>query len=211
MEFTTHSSVSSHIKARKTDISLIQEFDVVEGRKDDYKILKIVGKGNYGVVFKALKVSDQSIVALKFMTKFSDSEMLAKSTLREISILKHFSKLQESGRYVTRLLDSFYLDKTPEIVGVSGKSSICLVLEYIPTTLERFLKINRGRYPESIVVKLIGSLLRSLHYLHSAGVVHRDIKPANLLVTEDLDVVICDFGFSRTIPVYETVDEDFLC
>lgn len=40
-------------------------------------------------------------------------------------------------------------------------------------------------------------LLRGLKYIHSAGILHRDLKPSNLLLNEDCDLQICDFGMAR--------------
>jgi p38 MAP kinase len=45
---------------------------------------------------------------------------------------------------------------------------------------------------------------RGLKYIHSAGVVHRDLKPSNVLVDENCDVKLCDFGLARTVDVTMT-------
>jgi len=56
------------------------------------------------------------------------------------------------------------------------------------------------------VVQIVFALLQSLRFIHEANIMHRDIKPGNLLITESLDVVLCDFGLARTIP-HESVSE----
>lgn len=47
---------------------------------------------------------------------------------------------------------------------------------------------------------LLYNMLCSLKFLHSANIVHRDLKPQNILVNRDCQVMICDFGLSRTMP-----------
>lgn len=42
-------------------------------------------------------------------------------------------------------------------------------------------------------------ILRGLKYIHSANVLHRDLKPSNLLISEDCELKICDFGLSRVV------------
>ena len=44
------------------------------------------------------------------------------------------------------------------------------------------------------------NLLCSINFLHSANVVHRDLKPANILVDGECNILVCDFGLSRTLP-----------
>jgi len=51
---------------------------------------------------------------------------------------------------------------------------------------------------EGHLVRLLYSLLCSLKFLHSAGIIHRDIKPSNILLNENWTVTLCDFGYSRT-------------
>lgn len=50
------------------------------------------------------------------------------------------------------------------------------------------------------VKTILYNLLCSLNYMHSANIVHRDLKPANILVDDCCQVMLCDFGLSRTLP-----------
>ena len=118
--------------------------------------------------------------------------MIARQVIREIKIMRKLSSLPGSEKCVTQLLDfKSYED--------CDKMNVILVMNYIGTSLERFFKANEHRYREKHVKQIIYSLLKSLNFIHKANIMHRDIKPANLLLTEDLDVVICDFGLARTI------------
>jgi serine/threonine protein kinase len=50
------------------------------------------------------------------------------------------------------------------------------------------------------------NLLCSINFLHSANVVHRDLKPANILVDGECNILVCDFGLSRTLPKVKKAD-----
>ena len=53
---------------------------------------------------------------------------------------------------------------------------------------------------EEHVIIILYNLLCALKFLHKANIVHRDIKPSNILINEDCEVKICDFGLARTMP-----------
>ena len=50
------------------------------------------------------------------------------------------------------------------------------------------------------MIQIVYKLLCAFKFIHSANVIHRDIKPANILIDSNLNVKICDFGISRTLP-----------
>mmetsp|Transcript_31688 Transcript_31688/g.48519 ORF Transcript_31688/g.48519 Transcript_31688/m.48519 type:complete len:97 (-) Transcript_31688:767-1057(-) len=75
---------------------------------------------------------------------------------------------------------------------------VYMVMSYGGQSLASYMQRNRHRYNESTVIHLYFNLLRSLAFIHSAGVMHRDLKPENILVGKDLSVMICDFGIART-------------
>jgi len=83
----------------------------------------------------------------------------------------------------------------------NGAVCIILVLDYHSKDLRKILdKSDRISINNDHVVKVLYSLLCSLHFLHSAQVIHRDLKPANLLFQKNCSVVTCDFGLARNAP-----------
>jgi len=60
---------------------------------------------------------------------------------------------------------------------------------------------NRTKYAldEDHILIILHNILCGLELLHSANVIHRDIKPANILVNDDCNIKICDFGLARTL------------
>ena len=52
---------------------------------------------------------------------------------------------------------------------------------------------------DDVIKLMMYQLVRSLHFLHSAGIAHRDVKPKNILVNSDLTLKLCDFGLARPV------------
>jgi len=78
-------------------------------------------------------------------------------------------------------------------------------MDYQKVNLQKLLNSNNVHMKEVDQVKsLVYSLLCSLNFVHSAGVIHRDFKPANVLLGKVILVKLCDFGFSRNIPESST-------
>jgi len=59
---------------------------------------------------------------------------------------------------------------------------------------------RRQNLSQPNLVKLAYNILLSLAFIHEANVMHRDFKPSNILVNQNYNVKICDFGVSRTVP-----------
>ena len=61
-------------------------------------------------------------------------------------------------------------------------------------------KLEDFEFTDDHIKVVLYNLLCSINFLHSANVVHRDLKPANILIDGDCNILICDYGLSRTLP-----------
>ncbi|PLN78035.1 mitogen-activated protein kinase mpkC [Aspergillus taichungensis] len=145
-----------------------------------YANLQPVGLGGFGIVCSAYDLISQQGVAIKKMVKPFDNSAIAKRAYREVKLLKQMRHENLIG-----ITDVF----------VSPLDDIYLVTELLGTDLGRLLQAKPldGKFTQYFMYQIF----RGLKYLHSAGVVHRDLKPGNLLVNENCDLKICDFGLAR--------------
>ncbi|KAJ3225260.1 spindle assembly checkpoint kinase [Clydaea vesicula] len=144
-------------------------------RLKDFEVGKALGRGKFGRVYLAKEKSTNQVVALKLLFKGELREAkVEKQVRREIEIQSHL-----------RLYGYFYDEKR-----------VYLILEYASKgELYSVLK-KVGRFEEQVASKYVYQLTLALIYLHSKGVIHRDIKPENLLLGENGEVKIADFGWS---------------
>ncbi|RHY93716.1 hypothetical protein DYB35_001172 [Aphanomyces astaci] len=150
-----------------------------------YEVLGIVGEGAYGVVLKCRNKENGEVVAIKKFKESEDDEIVRKTTLREVKLLKMLK--QEN---IVNLKEAF-----------RRKGKLYLVFEYVERNLLEVLEEKPTGLDPELVRRYIYQLSRAIHYCHENGVVHRDIKPENLLVNPNSDhsLRLCDFGFARLI------------
>ncbi|KAF8005286.1 hypothetical protein HF325_000743 [Metschnikowia pulcherrima] len=145
-----------------------------------YTDLNPVGMGAFGLVCSAMdKLTGQNVAVKKIMKPFLTS-VLAKRTYRELKLLKHL----RHENLIT--LDDIFL---------SPLEDIYFVTELQGTDLHRLL--TSRPLEKQFIQYFTYQILRGLKYVHSAGVIHRDLKPSNILINENCDLKICDFGLAR--------------
>lgn len=156
-------------------------------RSDDlleyYNIHRRIGSGAYGVVYHAEQRSSGKEVAIK-VTRRLNNPLVCSRTLREIRILQHFQH-----ENIITLLDVGRPQNFNDLV------EACIVMEYMPYNLRQI--IGDPQISDIHISYLTYQVLRGLDAIHSAGIIHRDLKPDNLLVGENWDLKICDFGLAR--------------
>ncbi|KAI8349939.1 mitogen-activated protein kinase HOG1 [Choanephora cucurbitarum] len=145
-----------------------------------YVDLQPVGMGAFGLVCSAKDQLTGMNVAIKKIMKPFSAPILAKRTYRELKLLK--ALMHEN---IISLSDIF----------ISPLEDIYFVTELLGTDLHRLLQSRP--LEKQFIQYFLYQILRGLKYVHSAGVIHRDLKPSNILINENCDLKICDFGLAR--------------
>lgn len=157
---------------------------------NNYVIMEKIGEGTYGVVYKAKCKVNNKIVAMKKIRVEGEEEGVPATTIREVTLLRELTH-----ENIVRLVD----------VVMTGSKAIHLVFEYMTMDLRKHLdtlpenKIVDG----AVVKKYLRQIVDAILFCHRRRVLHRDLKPANLLIDDNGDIKVADFGLCRafTLPV----------
>ncbi|XP_040872226.1 CBL-interacting serine/threonine-protein kinase 5 isoform X3 [Glycine max] len=145
-----------------------------------YEMGRLLGKGTFAKVYYGKQISTGENVAIKVINKEQvRKEGMMEQIKREISVMR--------------------LVRHPNVVEIkevmATKTKIFFVMEYVRGG-ELFAKISKGKLKEDLARKYFQQLISAVDYCHSRGVSHRDLKPENLLLDEDENLKISDFGLS---------------
>lgn len=155
---------------------------------DKYAKLERVGEGTYGIVYKAKDKQTGELLALKKIRLEAEDEGIPSTAIREISLLK---QLQHPN--IVRLYDVVHTEK-----------KLTLVFEFLDQDLKKYLDAcgDNGLDPRTIK-SFMYQLLAGLAFCHQNRVLHRDLKPQNLLINNEGELKLADFGLARAfgIPV----------
>ncbi|XP_059625798.1 receptor-like cytosolic serine/threonine-protein kinase RBK2 [Cornus florida] len=145
----------------------------------------LIGKGGYAEVYKGL-LRDGQLVAIKRLTR-GPSEERTGDFLSELGIMAHLNH-----------------PNTAKLIGYGVDGGLHLVLRLSPHgSLASLLHGSKEKLEWSIRYKVALGTAEGLLYLHQGcqrRIIHRDIKAANILLTEDFEPQICDFGISKWLP-----------
>jgi cyclin-dependent kinase len=153
---------------------------------DAYERLEKVGEGTYGVVYKA-QDNKGGIFALKTIRLEAEDEGIPSTAIREISLLK---ELQHPN--IVRLHDVLHTER-----------KLTLVFEFLDKDLKKVIDERDGGLGADDTRSYLQQLLRGIEHCHRQRVLHRDLKPQNLLIKNDGELKLADFGLARAfgIPV----------
>lgn len=158
-----------------------------------YEIVRLIGEGGMGAVFEGVRADDQyrKRVALKFLRRGTEGDLAIRRFKYERQILANLGHAN-----IAALLDG----------GVTDDGQPYIVMEYVDgTPITHYADVRtldvRAR------VALLLQVCAAVHHAHANLVVHRDLKPGNILVREDGQVKLLDFGIARLLRESEGADQ----
>jgi predicted Ser/Thr protein kinase len=146
-----------------------------------YRIDREIGKGGMGVVYQAHDLLLDRPIALKVLKSFGSDP----STIRQF-LLEARAIARLSHPNIIRVFDMGVIDVQHYIA-----------MEFVTGRDLRAHIAEKGQLPLREALRLFLQIAEGLASAHAAGIVHRDVKPANILLTNELDVRIVDFGLAK--------------
>ncbi|XP_062440984.1 nik-related protein kinase isoform X2 [Rhea pennata] len=154
-----------------------------------FELVQVVGNGTYGQVYKGRHVKTGQLAAIKVMNVTENEEEEIKL---EINMLKKYSHHRNIATYY-----GAFVKKSP----AGQDDQLWLVMEYCGAgSVTDLVKKTKGNcFKEDWIAYICREVLRGLAHLHAHHVIHRDIKGQNVLLTENAEVKLVDFGVSAQL------------
>jgi len=154
--------------------------EVLSGLLDGYEVVELIACGGMGAVYRAELVSLQREVAIKVLPK-------------ELSQFEEFKQSFKSEALAMAKLTH------PNLLGVYDFGEVAgmlyLVMEFVKGA--SLFEAEHGEPVKAIeAVRIVAGVAAGLGHAHEHGILHRDIKPANILISQDLEPKLGDFGLA---------------
>ncbi len=147
-----------------------------------YEVLEKIGEGAMGVVYRAYQKDVERDVAVKIL-----ASALAQNP-------EFHQRFMQEARTIARLSYSHIVN----VIGIEKyKNTFCIIMELLEGESLQKILARSGRMEQGRAVNLALQVADALHYAHTKGIIHRDVKPDNIMVMEDDEVKVTDFGIAR--------------
>jgi serine/threonine protein kinase len=195
----------------------LNQLEIIGNKLSDFKEIPrsgkkytLLGKGNFGYAEKMQSKKNNSFYAIKKLD-INSNKFNAKDFLRETQnmlYLNHENIIKFYGYFEDKENINKYREINPGdpniFKEVNDKQIYCLVMEYAQKGslenyyLEHMKKCRDNFVPieQEFIIKILKQLLSALYYIGSKSIMHRDIKPDNILLDENYNIKISDFGLS---------------
>ncbi len=152
-----------------------------------YEVIKEIGRGSMGIIYLGHDPFIDRAVAIKVAFPENLNNLESGERYKRMFFNEAFTAGQLTHPNIINIYDA----------GVDGETCY-IVMEYVAggATLKPYCK-PESLLPLEKVVEIIFKCAKALDYAHRQGVIHRDIKPGNILLTEDQDVKLGDFGIAH--------------
>ncbi|XP_054776183.1 LRR receptor-like serine/threonine-protein kinase RPK2 [Prosopis cineraria] len=188
-KFGRLSSLRSRLLVTFQDVPIELSYDNIVIATGNFSLQNLIGTGGFGSTYKA-ELSPGFLVAIKRLSlgRFQGIQQFERE-IRTLGIIRHKNLVTLIGYYV-------------------GEAEMFLIYNYLSGgNLETFIHNNSDKNMWPIIYKIAIDIAEAIAYLHYSCVpriVHRDIKPSNILLDEDCNAYLSDFGLARLMEVYET-------
>ena len=163
---------------------------------DHYELLKKIGEGAESKVYSARDTSSENgnVVAIKLINR-KDPDTILKNTQSMIKEAKLLQDLRHQN------IVSVYELNPKGHLSCNGKTSVqmYMAIQYAAKGALVYYLMNNGSLSESVSKCYFRQLISGLEYMHHKGYAHRDLKPDNLLLDENYNLLIADFGHSTLL------------
>lgn len=167
-------------------------------RLSGYTVLKQLGQGTFGVVYKARSRANSHLVAMKMILEHKGADGFPTTAYREILALKRLRNVN-----LVELVDIVH-DFPPELgtpaartPAPDAKRAYFMVFPYMSYDLTGVLSNPDVRLQPSDIKSVMVQMLRGVGFLHAQHYLHRDIKASNILINHEGVLKIGDFGLAR--------------
>ena len=147
-----------------------------------YQIENFLGKGSFGEVRRSQHIETGESVAMKILEK---------------SRLKKQEDVLRVQREISILMKVYHPNIVQQYEVIENADQVFLVMEYVPNGDQQKMIEKKGFISEKQAAQYFFQLISGVEYIHRIGCAHRDLKPENLLLDENNNIKISDFGLSN--------------